>query len=64
MFSIQQSPVLDDLQFQSHLDVQQQVVLPSLLSQRVSQLLQLHLHHVDGQLELAELNAESTLCFL
>lgn len=62
--SIQQSPVLGDLHFQPHLDVQQQVVLAFLVLEGGSQLLQLHLQSVDGQLQLAELNAVSTLRFL
>lgn len=57
--SLQQPPILSNLQLQPHLDVQQQVVLGLLLLEGDSQLLQLCLQHVDAHLQLAELNAVS-----
>lgn len=62
--SVQQPPVLSNLQFQPHLDVQQQVVIRLLLLEGDFQLLQLDLQHVDGPLQLAELTTVSTLHFL
>lgn len=61
--SVQQPPVLGNLHFQPHLDVQQQVVLAFLLLDGDSQLLQLCLQRADGHLQLAELEAVSTLHF-
>ncbi|TNN71244.1 hypothetical protein EYF80_018592 [Liparis tanakae] len=59
----QQPPVLGDLHLQPGLDVQQHLVVVLLLLHRDSQLLQLRLQHVDGHLQLAELDAVLTLHF-
>lgn len=59
LLSVQQPPVLSDLHFQPHLDVQQQFVVRLLLLDGDFQLLQLHLQRGDGSLELSELKAAS-----
>lgn len=58
--SLQQPPVLCDLQLQPHLDVQQLAVLGLLLLDRGSELLQLRLQHVNAVLQLAKLKAVSS----
>ena len=61
VLSVQQPPVLGDLQLQPHFDVQQQVVLTLLLLDGKPELLQLRLQRVDGDLHLAELTAKSMI---